>query len=250
MTDKQKYELFCSEPILHHLGLRNFVHSSDSPDLLIMKNGRMIGVEVVSCYPDEDGNGSYYGLISRIYEVCREYTKKLISDGVKGLFGTVLFTDAAYRIDRSVSTRQFKRIVFEEIERKRIQYQYEEKLNLGENQDDYFTKMVAGFFDCKYVESVTYHDLPDCDIVEFSPVRVGYILPLDAKYVLSCIDKKDKKLFQYKTMLKNKSIGEYWLFISNPSSTFCDLDDFEMPVFETEYDHVFVTDFRKVMQLK
>ena len=250
MTNKQECELYYAEPILKHLDLYDFVQSSDSPDLLISKDNRMIGIEVVTCYPDEEGDGSYNALESRVYKVCREYSKKLKREGVRGLFGTVSFTEAAYRVDRTVSTHCFKQIVFEEIERKSEQYRCEQKLNLGEDGDDYFAKMVAGVFDCKYVDSVSWHQLSDCELVEFTPIKVGYCLTIDPKYVVSCINKKDMKLSQFKAMPKNKSINEYWLFISNPINTFRDLEDFTMPTFETAYNQVYITDFRKVMRLK
>ncbi len=250
LTDKQRLELYYATPILKHLGLSESVHSSDSPDLLVDLDGKTIGVEVVSCYPDEEGEGSYSALEGRVYSVCREYSKKLKKEGVRGLFGSITFTDAAYKVDTTVSTHRFKEIVFREIDIKSEQFRDEERLNLPEGNDDYFDKMVAGYYDCKYVESVYYHELNDSDIVEFCPSKVGYILTLDPKFVVACIDKKDAKLSQYKEMQKNEGISEYWLFIYNSRVTFCDLDGFEMPEFRTSYDRVYVTDSGIVLRLK
>lgn len=112
LTDKQRQELYYATPILKHLGLSESVHSSDSPDLLVDLDGKTIGVEVVSCYPDEEGEGSYSALEGRVYSVCREYSKKLKKEGVRGLFGAITFTDAAYKVDTTVSTHRFKEIVF------------------------------------------------------------------------------------------------------------------------------------------
>lgn len=250
LTDKQQLELFYATPILEHLGISNVVRSSDSPDLFFYMNGKTIGVEIVSCYPDEEGEGSFNTLVSRTYSVCREYSDNLKTKGIRGRVGYVTFTDAAYQFDKTVATHRFKQIVFDEIELKVEQFLCEQGLDTWEGKDEYFDKMASGYFDCKYVESVTYHDLKDIDLVEFRPIRVGYILTIDPKFVLACIDKKEAKLFQYNAMNKNKGISEYWLFINIPRNTFCDLDGFEMSEFNTSYDRVYVTDSRKVLRLK
>ena len=250
MTEKQKYELYCARPILEHLGVTSFVLSSDSPDLFIEKDGLTIGIEVVSCFPDEDGNGSYNSLESRVYSVCRDYSNKLKHEGIRGRFGAITFTDAAYRIDRTVSTHRFKQIVFEEIERKLAQMNLGRKMRTREEREYCINQMAAGVFDCKYVESVSYHDMRGRDFVEFCPMRVGYYSTIDSKFVLACIEKKERKLPHYKEMSRNKSINEYWLFICIPSNSFCDIDGFEMPAFQTSFDKVFITDFDIVIDLK
>jgi hypothetical protein len=250
LTDKQKLELYYATPILKHLGYSESVHSSDSPDLLIDTDGKTIGVEIVSCYPDEEGKGSFSALVNRAYSVCREYSAKLKMEGVRGRIGYISFTEAAYTFDETVSTHRFKQIVFGEIELKSEQFLYEQRLDTHDRNEEYFEKMVSGYFDCKYVESVSYHDLKDIDLVEFHPIRVGYFITIDPKFVIACIDKKEVKLSQYKTMQKNKGISEYWLFIYNPSNTFCDLEGFEMPEFRTSYDRVYVTDLGRVLRLK
>lgn len=250
LTYKQQQELFYATPILEHLGLSDFVHSSDSPDLIVVMDGKTIGVEIVSCYPDEEGEGSFSALVNRVYSVCREYSDKLKKKGIRGRVGYVSFTDAAYRFDKTVTTHRFKQIVFDEIELKSEQFRCEQRLNTREGKDDYIDKMAAGFFDCKYVERVGYHELKDIDLVEFRPIRVGYILTIDPKFVIACIDKKEAKLSQYKSMPKNSEISDYWLFIYNPTNTFCDLEGFEMPDFKTSYDRVYVTDSGRVLRLK
>lgn len=250
LTDKQQQELFYATPILEHLGLSDFVHSSDSPDLIVDMNGKTIGVEIVSCFPDEDGEGSFSALVNRVYSVCREYSDKLKMKGIRGRVGYVTFTDAAYQFDKMVSTHRFKQIVFDEIELKSEQFQCEQRLSTRDGKDDYIDKMATGFFDCKYVESVDYHELNGIDIVEFRPVRVGYILTLDSKFVVACINKKESKLSQYKAMKKNERISEYWLFINNPRMSFCDLEGFEMPEFRTSFERVYVTDSGIVLRLK
>ena len=250
MMDKQKYELFCARPILEHLGLNDSFYSSDSPDLFVYKDDNKIGVEIVGCYPDEDGNGSFNALENRVFSVCREYSKKLKQKGVRGLLGTITFTDVAFRVDKAVSTHRFRQIVLAEIERKKKQFQYERHLDTLEERKKYFEEMAAGSFDCKYVESVSYDELKESDIVEFCPIRVGYIVTVDPKFVLACLEKKEAKLSQYKTMQKNDGTNEYWLFICCPINTFCDLEDFSMPSFRSSYDRVYITDSSKVLQLK
>jgi len=250
LTDKQQQELFYATPILEHLGIRDFVHSSDSPDLLVDMDGKMIGIEIVSCYPDENGKGSFSALVNRVYSVCREYSDKLKREGVSGRVGYISFTEAAYQFDKTVSTYRFKQIAIDEIGLKTEQFLCEQRLNTREGKEEYFDKMASGYFDCRYVESVSYHDLQDIDIVEFRPMRVGYFLTIDPKFVIACIDKKEAKLSQYKSMPKNKDISDYWLFIYNPTNTFRDLDGFEMPEFQTSYDRVYMTDSGIVLRLK
>ena len=114
MTLKQKIELYYAEPILNQLGIRDSVESADSPDLRYSENGRIVGIEVVSCYPDGDKPGTFSMMESRTYEACREYSKKLKREGNKGVLVCVSLTDAAYEPDNTVSTNQFKRIVIKD----------------------------------------------------------------------------------------------------------------------------------------
>lgn len=214
------------------------------------KDGLTIGIEVVSCFPDEDGNGSYNALESRVYSICRDYSNKLKHEGIRGRLGAITFTDAAYRIDRAVSTHRFKQIVYEEIERKIAQINLGRKLRTREEREYYINQLATGVFDRKYVESVSYHDMRERDLVEFFPMRVGYYSTIDSKYVLACIENKERKLSRYKEMSKNKSIKEYWLFICIPSYSFCDIDGFEMPAFQTSFDKVFITDSNVILGLK
>ncbi len=250
LTDKQKQELFYATPILNHLGLSEKVHSSDSPDIIIDSDGKTIGVEIVRCYPDEDGKSVFSALVNRAYSVCREYSDILKKEGVRGRIGYITFADAAYRFDETVSSHRFKQIVYSEIGLKMEQFLCEQRLDTLEGKEEYFDKMASGYFDCKYVESVSFHDLKDIDLVEFRPIRVGYILTIDPQYVLSCIDKKETKISHYKAMTKNEGVSEYWLFIYNPIDTFCDLDGFVMPEFRTSFDRVYVTDSGRVLRLK
>ena len=250
MTSKQIIELSFAEPILNQLGILDSVVSADSPDLRYMDNGRIVGIEVVCCYPDRDGPGSFSMMESRTFEACREYSKKLKREGNKGVLVWVSFTDAAYEPDVTVSTNQFKTIVAQEIERKAAQYECEQNMNTLEGKVEYVEKMAAGVFDCKYVESVYWRRLKDSDIVEVSPVRTGYYTTLNSKDVLNCIEKKENKLLRYRCQKENQDISEYWLFICNPSNTFCDLEDFEMPDFESSFDRIYITDIRRVLQLK
>lgn len=250
MTSKQKKELYYAEPILNQLGIRDSVESTDSPDLRYTENGRIVGIEVVCCYPDGDEPGSFNKMESRTFEACREYSKKLKREGIKGVHAWVSFTDAAYESDSTVSTNSFKKIVIQEIERKIAQNECERRLATAEGRSEYIEKMATGVFDCKYVESVSWNQLRDCEIVEISPVRTGYYMPLDAKYVLNCLEKKENKLLRYKGRKENQGISEYWLFICNPSNTFCDLEDFKMPEFQSSFDRVYITDIRRVLQLK
>lgn len=249
MNNKQKIELFYAEPILKHLGIEDAIVSADSPDIRYSYNGRTIGIEVVSCYP-EDEPGSFTKMESRVLSACREYAKKLKREGAKGLCVWVSFSDAAYQPDKSVPTNLFKKIVLEEIDRKTAQFKCEQRMTTPEGRNDYFDKMAAGVFDCKYIESVSIDCLNDCDFVHISPVRTGYIMPLESKFVLNCLEKKEKKLERYKELVENRDISEYWLFVYNPGDTFRDLEDFKMPKFKSSYDRVYLTDRGRVLQLK
>ena len=70
------------------------------------------------------------------------------------------------------------------------------------------------------------------------------------KYFFKSLEKKENKLLRYRCQKENQDISEYWLFICNPSNTFCDLEDFEMPDFESSFDRIYITDIRRVLQLK
>lgn len=229
VTDKQEYELYLAKPILEELDLERDTVSSDKPDLVIMKDDRRIGAEIVSCYPDEEGEGSYNSLDKRIYNVCRKYAEKHKRNSPRRGLGFISFSDAAYTLDKTVSTHQFEKTVFDEIDRQLSCSQY------------------STF---KYVERVSFHDVKGSNFVEFIPIRVGYCETMDSKFVLACIEKKEKKLEEYKRLPKNRDIGEYWLLICIPMDTFRDLDGFKSPLFQTSYDRVYISDLSRVIRLK
>ena len=203
-----------------------------------MKDDRRIGAEVVGCYPDEAGEGSYNALDKRIYYICRKYAAKLKRISVRRGLGFVSFSDAAYAIDSTVSTYQFEQTVFDEIDRLMS--------SLKNSCAESYIFEESSF---KYVERVSFHDVEGCGFVEFIPIRVEYCETMEPKYILACIEKKEKKLEEYKRLPKNKNIEGYWLFICIPKNTFRDLDDFEKPFVQTTYDKVYITDSSKVIQL-
>lgn len=251
MTNKQAIEWFQSKPILKHLNIEGLVTPSDSPDMLLTSvNGEKIGIEVVMCYPIDGEDGRYNAMIHRADKACMAYKRHLKAMGEKGVFIGISFTETAYRFDPTVDNGHFEKIVLKEIETKREQAGIEDKLSIPSMLDMYLERMVSGYYDCKYVESVSIHRCSVPDLLEVTQVRTGYFTTVAEEAVLSCLVKKEKKLEKYKALPKNKGLHAYWLFICNPSNAFCDLDGFENPNFQTSFDRVYITDGGTVLQLK
>lgn len=247
MNKKQELELFYVKPILQSLGVEVYT-SADRPDLRFSYRGRSIGAEVVLCFPDD--NGQYEQLANRAYMACKEYAKKLKYAGIKGIHASISFTDQAYSFEDKVTNRVFYDRVLSEIDIKLKQQEYEARYSLRDAFSEYDQMMINGAFDCKYVDGVRIYHLQDLEIIDVTPSRTGYVLPVSSEEVLSLIRKKEGKLIGYKSIPDNHTIEEYWLFISVPGDTFQDLDDFVMPPFETKYDSVFINRFNSVLRLK
>ena len=252
MTQKQKEERYHSEPILKHLNVREEqITPSDSPDMLLtLDDGSAIGIEVVLSYPTDGGDGRYVLMINRAGNACEAYERHLRGQGLTGEFVRVSFRDAAYQYDPSVSSHQFEKTVIKEIALKREQAEHEKQLSAPSMRELYMERMADGYYDTKYVESVSASPLANHDLVEVSQVRTGYYMAIAAESVTSCIAKKEKKLYAYKAMTKNRAIREYWLFICNPTDAFCDLEGFERPSFESSFDRIYITDGKTVLRLK
>ena len=249
MTIKQELELFYAKPILQSIGVENVI-SADMPDLRFNYQGKPVGAEVVMCFPDMEDKGLYQQMEERVNRACRKYAEILKQKGIKGIRIAISFTDQAYVEEKDVNNNKFNERVLTEIEIKQRQHETEAGILSQEAFMDYCKKMAAGIFDCKYVESVSVHQLPGMELIDVSPIKSGYILSVDPEIVLSIIRKKEGRLIYYKTLSENSGIVEYWLFISVPGNTFQDLEDFVMLPFETTYDRVYINRFNTVLRLK
>ena len=177
------------------------------------------------------------------------YKKKLETAGESGLWATVYFTDAAFQFDPIDNRPQFKSVAIEEIKRKREQFELKQHLGQRGIMDIYYERMKTGYYDCKYIDSVSVHYLPSSKLLEVSPIFMGWYTTIPLANIEACITEKENKLAQYKTMSKNIDIDEYWLFISIPPGAGCSLDSFEMPPISSSYERIYITDFAQVLQL-
>lgn len=249
MTDKQILERYYAEPILKHLNVEEKVIPSDSPDMLLdTEDGAKVGIEVVQSFPIEGKDGRYNKIRHRVSDACQAYEEKLEAEGRKGLLVWVSFLDEAYR--HTVTYKRFKEVVMKEIPLKCEQWEIEENLSVPAMRNLYLERMTNGYFNTKYVDSASISLVPNWDGLQVTPVRTGYYLPIAEESVISCIKKKEGKLANYKLIPENKDIQAYWLFICNPSGAFCDLEGFKAPPVESSFDRIYITDGKKVLQLK
>ena len=190
--DNEEFQILLEKhhitPIINHLKISwEDVETGNRPDVVIKNfEDKIIGIE-----------NTEYHLTRKIQEteakldkICKEYEEILRKRGDIGYQLNIQFSDYIYSLKRIDGKK-----VIEEI--------------------DYCRKHeIDGIYICDVYQS---GDIKDDVVVG----RMGAFIindKIDYSEIQKCIDRKEKKLIEYKKLEKNQSIDEYWLNINIPLS--------------------------------
>lgn len=216
---KHKDELSKASRIISELGyLPSYSMCSDKPDICLPSaENRLIGIEVVSyssCRYEESENA--------LYKIINEYIEKRLDKYSDRRYEIgILFT--GLEIPISINYKKVKEQIFKEMD----------------------SLILSGqpLMERHYIESITAMENPGA---EHSFISCDYVVlyeELDEKILLDCINRKEKKLKVYKSILDNSSISEYYLVVFFPTYEHAELRGYMLPeTFMTNYDRIYLVD--------
>lgn len=202
--------------IVKHLGIASEdIMIDESPDVIIKNyEGKIIGLE----------NTEYHSkkriaeTDSRLWKICKEYAQILMNRGEGGFQINVFFSDEVYSLKKINSET-----IIEELE-----YCRSNKIRKEHGR--------------KYIQSIFYMWYLPKDKVVVAPIKAKIVeTNLDYSIVKSLVDKKERKLQDYKLLEKNESIDEYWLNIYIPFREFTMYNQDDTFTVESSYDRIYLT---------
>ena len=173
-------------PIINHLKISwEDVEIGNRPDVVIKNyEGKVIGVENTEYHPTKRLQETN----SILDKICEDYEKILRERGDIGFQLNIQFSDYMYSLKRIDRIK-----VIEEI--------------------DYCRKhKIDGIYICDVYKLGVIKD--DVAVARADAFIINY--KIDYSEIQKCIDRKEKKLVEYKKLKKNQSIDEYWLNINIP----------------------------------
>ena len=252
--NKRRKELFAIRPLLTSLGLKESdVISSDRPDLIIPDyKGKCIGIEVTECRPssiESKGKNSKAQANHLVELACRKYRELLLSRGMRHTYVSVCFNDAAFRINRRITTKDFIGKIIGEIERHLKNDRYEKNRKLL-SREDFIEMICRGDFRYDYVRSVHFQDIsPHPTFV--SPLHCYMVGCIGHKHLLSAILPKEKKLGTYKELPANRNISQYWLVLNVPHEEECDFEQYRsVERIVSRYERIYLTQGEAIQCIK
>jgi hypothetical protein len=191
---------------------------NDRPDIVLPSTtDRQIGIEVVTY-----STHRYEESENVLYKMFNEYIEERLDKRSDTRYEIgVMFTDL--QVPVGINYKKVKKQLFDEIDTLILQNQP------PMNQ--------------LYIESVTVQENPG---VEHSFIGCDTIVEyeeLNEKILLECINGKEQKLKDYKTLAKNSTISEYYLVVFFPINEHAELRGYTLPeTFKTNYDRVYLVD--------
>lgn len=190
----------------------------DRPDIVLpSKTDRQIGIEVVTysthCYEESE---------NVLYKMFNEYIEERLDkrSAIRYEIG-VMFT--GLHVPVGINYKKIKKQLFDEID----------SLMLP-NQPP---------MNRKYIESVTAWENPGVEHSFMTYDTVVVYEELNEKILLECINGKEQKLKDYKTLTMNSTISEYYLVIFFPINEHAELRGYTLPeTFKTDYDRIYLVD--------
>ena len=188
--DNEEFQILLEKhhitPIINYLKIGwEDVEIGNRPDVVIRNyEGKLIGIENTEYHPTRKIQETE----AKLDKICKDYAKILRERGDIGYQLNIQFSDYVYSLKRIDSKK-----VIEEIDNCRKHefcgiYIYGVD-RFGVIKDD----VVVGRTDAFIID----------DKIDYSEIQ-------------RCIDRKEKKLIEYKKLEKNQSIDEYWLNINIP----------------------------------
>lgn len=245
MNRKQKEdEKLDIQPLVEYLHIRlDAICDSESPDFILQYNDKIIGIEHTSICPSVKYNDKSRSLAT-ICKIKRKAAIKayeiILAERNENILIDVKFKYKAYWNNEKHHT--FRTKVINEIE----------SLRNTEANKFQSGSMVSSSDSVKteYIESIqlVLDHFPVPMVCDFSLQHINKITQEDLDF---CVNKKCKKLTQYKQLEKNIVICEYWLVVTinlNEPYEFWNAP-YSVPK-ECGYSRIFLLQYGKVKELK
>ena len=191
---------------------------SDRPDICLPSAGkRYIGIEVVAY-----SSHRYEKSEDALYKIFNEYIEERLDKySVKRYEIGVLFTDLS--IPTNINYKKVKEQIFKEIDSFMLPYQPQ--------------------LERQYIADITAMENPGVEHSFITGDSVVVYDELNEQILLECIRNKDLKLKDYKAMLDNQTIKEYYLVVFFPIKEHAELRGYSLPEeFKTNYDRIYLVD--------
>lgn len=216
---KHRDELFKASRIISELGyVPNESMYSDKPDICLPSaDDRQIGIEVVTY-----STHRYEESENALYKIFNEYIEERLDkySDIRYEIG-VLFTGLSIPVN--INYKKKKEQIFKEIDSLMLPNQPQ--------------------IERHYIESITAMENPGAEHSFISCDSVDEYDDLHEQTLLDCIRGKEQKLKNYKAMLENTSINEYYLVVFFPTNEHAELRGYTLPeTFQTDYNRIYLVD--------
>lgn len=216
---KHRDELHKAKSIILELGfIPDKTMCGDRPDILLPSvDNRKIGIEVVTY-----STHHYEEAEEALYKILNEYTEERLDKRSEKRYEIgISFMDLS--LPSNLNYKKIKKQIFEELDNLLLPMQPE----MNRQYIDYVVAMEN--------PGVT-HSFISCDSV------VVYE-PLNEEILLKCINQKEQKLKEYKTLKENSKIKEYYLVVFFPINEHAEIRGYTLPkTFKTEFDRIDLVD--------
>lgn len=190
----------------------------DRPDIVLPSTtDRQIGIEVVTY-----STHRYEESENVLYKMFNEYIEERLDKRSEKRYEIgVMFT--GLQVPIGINYKKVKKQLFDEIDSLMLPNQ------LPMNR--------------QYIESVTAWENPGVENSFLTCDTVVVYEKLNEKVLLDCINGKEQKLKDYKTLPKNSTISEYYLVVFFPINEHAELRGYVLPeTFKTDYDRIYLAD--------
>lgn len=249
---KHRNELIAAEPVLYDINEHiESILLIDKPDIKVKtKEGVVFGIEVIECHPlsiKTNKKRSLTHAYKKIDYACEQCTQKFKNENREHEYGYVYFTEEAY--NTRLSPKEFSSIVVEEIERHIRNDQYLSNPHLL-GWEKYKEMRKEGLFDYQFVEGIDIQTELSLSTA-ILPSHAYWVKDMNDSYINHCLKEKEKKLVEYKKMVENKDVTEYWLVINLPFLEEYDFENYvQQASLNTQYERVYLTKWSHKLRLK
>lgn len=224
---KHRDELFKASSVIKALGYRpNDLMCDDRPDIILPStNDRKIGIEVVTFSTHQ-----YEEAEDALYKILDEYIdERLDKRSEKRYEIGVLFNDLS--IPTNINYKQIKEQLFDELDDLLFYHQ-----PLKNHQ---------------YLAGVTTMENPGAKRSFIGEDICVEYENLNEQVLIDCIHQKERKLSEYRKLIMNGTIKEYYLVIFFPVKEHAEIRDYRLPdSFRTKYNRIYLVDYFFINRIK
>lgn len=256
LSSKHRTEYFEVKPILDSLGIQLVQDNiSDKPDFRFTYEDKEIGLETTRCYPpdalihknNKEQNKYEIGYKS-VRQILNKYERYKAERGEWVSLFITFQLGLGYTLRDSTLTKQ----EIETIE-KDVIAEIETRLRRGHYSKPETSTKQETELDCmnyKYTQSIIWDEPQEGKVI----LGLGGIAQpertIEIEQLRKAIFDKESKLSEYRQLVKNKDIDEYWLSINLPISS--ERFPFNLESFEIQsgYSRIYVTQFVYARRIK